>query len=337
MKRRRDPDARRPGPLVALALAFGLSLPLLAVVSSGPDFLNYADFFVLVRQGGWDAASEQRFEPAFAVTALLVAQLFDSDIVTFAVLMCAGLAIKLYVLGRATTTRLALCLVVLLYFARFLPLHELTQLRIALALAFAMLAVVRCRGLTFWIAVTAGLLMHYSVIVLMPILLLWRMLDHSPARYTRHEYLLWLSAMGIVATVGLTIQHFLEPLSLAFVTLDMYSNAGFGDDRVNPLSLSVLVDAMLLLTALPLTVNRPRLRFWWWVQAMALTLFFVLADFPVLAHRTREMLNVYWVFYVGTALQYRGLVRTHAGFIVALMVPTYIYLHFVGPNALFPL
>ena len=258
-------------------MALLLSIPLLGLVGGGPDFENYAEFFQIVRESGLEAASEQRFEPVFARVAVMLAQIFSSDVATFGGLMFASLATTLYAMSRCSAARPVVLAVCVFYLARFMPLHEMTQLRIALALGCSMLAVVQRRSPVFWIAISASVFTHYSAVVLMPILFAGRFLDRSPQAYARSEWHIWLTSLGLFAASALAVKAFIEPLSLAFVALDMYSNGGFGDDGVNLLPLSVVVDAAFRATAVLLVRSAPNIRFWLWVRVLAIVLFVALS------------------------------------------------------------
>jgi hypothetical protein len=341
MTRRRNRSRFRGGPLARVGPALATSLLLAAavfwLVAQGPDFENYATLFQLLRADPWETALEQRFEPLFSFAAATLSRLLTSDALVFAGLMLVSLWLKLYSIGRSSATRSIALVTAVFYVTRFLPLHELVQVRVALAIGLLMLAVVLCQRRVFWILLLAAVLTHYSTVVMVPILWAWRWLNLSPATYLRWEGRLWLSAVAAAASIGLVTQVFLEPLSLIFVALEMYRTAGFGDDSVNLLSLSVLVDVFFLVPALLLSKGRPRALFWLYLQVIGLVLFVALQDLPVLAHRIREMFNVFWVFYILVSMERRGVAGLWPRVMCMVSVPTYFYLYFVGSNALFPL
>lgn len=96
------------------------------------DYLEYREYFDLVRARGCGEALARRFEPGFALAICWLAKLdgITSEL-TFALVAAAGLALKLPLLRKAGS--FAWCAYIL-YFCRFFPLHELMQLRAGLSI-----------------------------------------------------------------------------------------------------------------------------------------------------------------------------------------------------------
>jgi hypothetical protein len=329
---------RRPLRYPALAAAmFGL---LLAVITSqwiaqGADFQNYADYFNLARDEAWRDTLETRFEPLFALLVLLLAKLFSVDTLVFATLVALSLFIKARALADLTPSRDVLMVLLAYYCVRFLPLHELTQIRIAIALGLFLLALRARHGTAAFILMLAAVLMHYSTVLMVPVLLAWRMVTHSPQRFERWQHSLVLGGVVGIVVLSQLLEPLLQSLSLALAILDLYASQGFGEDAVNPFSLALVLDVTLLALGWLLRGRDLQARFWLSVLTLSVVAFYALIDFPVLAHRVREMMSVCWLMYLAAALRLRGLPRLHGWLCIVVTTPAYLYLNFVGANALF--
>lgn len=324
------------GGLLPFTVAIAVSGILLQMVPKGADFENYVLYFGEVRLDGWVAVLGSRFEPLFGVLVLFATALLNSDVLVFCVLAVAALWTKLWAIATAVRSRSVAIVLAFVYIMRFMPLHEMTQLRIAVALAFVMVAVVARSPRIFWLCLTAGLLTHYSTAALIPLLVMRRAAIRNPDGYRSHEFITWLLLIVSVSAVGLVIDRLLEPMAGLFAVINLYSNAGFGDLEVNLFSLAIVADAIFLLGTLPFFRHSSAvLRFWILVQLLGLLIFVCLKDFPVLAHRFREMFAVFWMFYLSTAMISGPQQRLHAKLFCLVNIPLYGYLNFISDNALF--
>jgi hypothetical protein len=307
-----------------------LALVALLFVAQGQDFVSYTDYFAVLRTGSLDDIIEQRFEPIFALVTWPLAQLLSSDAAVVAVL--AGMSIfgKWLALRQLSPARTAFLATGALYLARFAPLHEITQIRIALALTWWMLALVGVHRRWFWAALVLMPLSHYSTLLMVPLTLAWRQLQRDPARYARRETILWGSAFGASALLAITLKLLIGPLSAVFAILSVYSNRGFGDEPVHLLNAATLVDVVFLATTFCLPRPTPAQRFWLLTVALSLVVFVATEDFPVIAHRLYEMLSAAWIPYVACTAANRGWRGLHAKCFVAVCVPLYLYLYAFG-------
>jgi len=324
---------RRASSLPATIFLCACAFPL---VPLGADFLNYANIFEIARSTTILEVFTQRYEPLFLLLTSLLASLTADDVIVFAALMAISTAMKVSAIHSFSRSRQVSGLVLAWYALRFFPLHELTQIRIALALGLWLLALTMRNSISAYSLAIAAVLMHYSTAILFPVVWAWRAVERSPEKYRRIELRLLLGGIGVVALVGISLRPLLDQLSLIFSILDIYSNDGFGEDRVNPFSIAVILDSLMLLTAWLVASNDTRSRFWMTILTLSLATFYVLFDFPVLAHRIREMFGICWLPYLAYSLRQRGLPGLHAQLVVCISIPAYIYLDFFGTFALFP-
>ena len=325
--------ARRGSILLATVLLCVSAIPLIPL---GADYLNYVNIFETARSSTFSELFSQRYEPLFLALSSLFAYLTTDDVTVFAALMVIATAMKVTVVYRLAWHRQAAVLVLAWYALRFFPLHELTQIRIALALGLWLLAVTTRSAPKAFALTIAAALTHYSTAILLPVLWAWRAVERSPEGYRRIELRLLLGGITVIVVVGVTLRQLLEQLSLIFSILDIYSSEGFGEERVNPFSIAVLLDSFFLLTGWLVASNNARSRFWLTLLTLSLATFYVLFDFPVLAHRIREMFGICWLPYLAYALHQRGAPGLHARLVIAASIPAYIYIDFFGTFALFP-
>lgn len=330
-----------PTGSLALALAVLLTACTWLLIPRGADFFNYADYFELVREAGLVGAFEGRFEPVFAVATVVVSGLAASETAMFGLLMAASLTVKLRAFAALSPTSRVFVALVLVYSIRYLPLHDLTQLRVAMALALWLWSLHAARLTSALLLGALAAFTHYSAVLLLPVIPLWHFVRAGGAeRWLRLEPWLLSFAALVIAASGLLLGPALETLSVVFSILALYSNEGFGDDKVNLLSTAILVDVVLVATGWLMVGRSARARFWLGLLTLSLLAFYVLREYPVLAHRIREMLALCWIPYLASTLgrgDNGGLVRMHGQLVVVLLVPGHLYLNFIGDNALFVL
>lgn len=326
---------RRPGWLLLSGFVALAALGFALTVGQGADFDDYAAFFSSLRDAGWSAAQDSRFEPLFSVLALSLTRSLG-DVAAFSTLAAVALAVKLRVLERMAVSRSVFALLAIVYCARFVPLHEMTQLRIALALALVLVAATARTRWLWLVTSAAAVVTHYSTVIVVPIAALARYAAMHPEHYRAIEFRLWAVLLAFAVSLSIGVDTLLEPLTGTLAIIDLYSTVGFGDDEVNLLSVAVLMDGSFLVAAL-LWSHRSSayVRLWLFVQVIGLAMFVCLRDFPVLAHRTREMVGVFWLFYLATAFadKARGQ-RLVAACFCAANVVLYTYLNFFSRHAL---
>lgn len=327
---------RAPGhPLQALAVATLLGLIALAFVGQSQDFENYAEYFseartTALRSG--ELLAEQRFEPVFAALSAALAPLL-SDVAALALMAGLSFFVKWSALAKLSAGRLAFWGAALFYLVRFAPLHELTQIRLALALALWLLALTQVRQRSFWVLLILFPLTHYSTLVLVPLTWAWRMLVLKPDVYLRLERWLWLSALGGVVLLGILLETVLQPLAVLFSIIDFYANAGFGEDKVNVFNIPTLLNIGFWLLFATTRKATPVQRFWLWTQFLGFSIFIATREFPIIAHRMYEMLSLAWVLYLANTLSLRGLRGQLARVYLVLAVPLYLYVYAFSANA----
>lgn len=281
---------------------FTVLLTLIAFVVSvtqwfgvSPDYPNYDIFFYNVRLYFSDEWATNRFEPAFVVASYFIAQLFESNVVVYSVIMCVGVAIKMALIGRFSNSIVFFILATTLYLAKYFSLHELTQLRASTAIAFLFLAfyfkLQRRWGLVALFSIVATLF-HYSSLMFIPFLLmptisLGKTLFIGTSVFVVAKLLLW---------------PLLPILSKYFIVLDSYFANNVDFDATNFYSVvfvpeyCVIILYFLMWKKLTSTMK--------WVtslQFFGFSILFGFSEVPVLGVRAREIYSFFWIVNVAQA------------------------------------
>jgi len=302
--------------LVAVMQPFGLS----------PDYANYEIFFDMVREEfGYDMTT--RFEPGFVLASGLLTSVISSNAVVYGLLVILAVIIKLFVLEKFVPSqkplgRYYLYLAVVFYFVRFFPLHELTQLRAALAAATVFLTLLFLwrgkRRKAIGVAVIAATL-HYSSLMITPLLFVSRLSRRTVIIVAIAGMpLLYAASQAVVSVAG------------AYFAVFQTYEFGFAEDRPNPLSPVFFPEFYLIAVSLifwkDLTEMMRRIAV---LQLLAFAIFYGLIDFSVVAVRGRELFSVLWTLYIVQASGASALVRYLLHVFVVASIALSIYLYFI--------
>lgn len=260
-----------------------------------PDYMNYDTFFYNARLYFSDEWATNRFEPAFIIVSYLTAQFFESNLVVYSIIMCAGMAIKMIVIGRFSNSIIYFLLATTLYLAKYFSLHELTQLRASIAIALLLLAfylkLQRRWTLVSFFSILA-VLFHYSSLLFIPFLLMPTI-----------SLSLTLS-IGITAfiAVKLLLWPLMPIISSYFVVIDSYFS---GDVLMSaPRALSpVFYPEYFIMTCYFLMWSKLTDPIKWVtsLQFFGFAILFGFSEFPVLGIRVREIYSFFWVVCVAQA------------------------------------
>jgi hypothetical protein len=164
-------------------------------------------------------------------------------------------------------------------------LHEMTQIRVAVALAFAYLAgnqILAGRKWRAWTSMLVGVSMHASVMVFMPLLFAsrpWLQRSRLSSPYT----------IAVVLLPALAVYLLLDYLGNLNPLMQLYMDAS-GDLEVNLLSIrSVALVVLLLIGAVGYRGFSPAAKIQVLVGLAGVASFLALSSWPTLAHRTLEL------------------------------------------------
>jgi hypothetical protein len=270
----------------------------------------------------------QRIEAGFGLLIFLITNVIDSNLVVYGLIASTAMLVKVYCI-RAFSTRAWMAVAVTgFYCVRFLPLHELTQIRSAVAIACLLLALLfytKERGvLAVCLSVTA-VLFHYSALFVVPFL---------PIR-SRHRLQVAAIAVTGFAVVAAMLGGAIDFLSDRLPVLAMYQEQGFGGDP-NPISATILLDLSMLAVAFTLWRDlTPLMKRVVALQLFGFAAFYGSVGYAVFAHRIREMFSVLWVVFLAQTPATRPALRIAAAAFAFLSVVAYTYIYFLNPEEQF--
>jgi hypothetical protein len=136
------------------------------------DYLSYVDFYDKLNASLITSLSETRFEPGFVFLGWASKFLLHFDFSLFLLLSASiALSIKIYLLSLRKFTWILLVFYVLILY----PLHDMTQIRAAIAMAMTYLAfdfLIKRKWHHAIPLFALGVLFHYSVLIFSPFLLI---------------------------------------------------------------------------------------------------------------------------------------------------------------------
>lgn len=148
-----------------------VAISLLAGIASGHRWFGYGrDYYdYLIAYANVETAfslSYARFEPGYNLLAWVFRNILQVEYETFAsALITISLIIKLYLIHRYLRYAVAATII---YFLFLYPVHEYTQVRVALGIGFgfwAMHLVLARRWFAAALAITVAILFHYTMII----------------------------------------------------------------------------------------------------------------------------------------------------------------------------
>lgn len=255
----------------------------------GRDYIYYSEFYANLAAGNY--FYDERFEPLFVATAWVFKYLLFSEFQLFiAVLVAVALGIKLQLIYRLTRWPFVACIT---YLMMFYALHEYTQIRQSLAIAFGLLSIHCYLERRFvwslaWIAV--GALFQSSIVVLGIGVLLFNLLALG-------RVAVGLGVLAVAALAGsVTSISSVLFLSAIVPNFSVYVLDALQYEPLNLASGPNLLFVAMLAVAAPLIGPSDRQRMMYLIMCLlAVVSFVVLIDFPVLAQRFRDMYAVFGI------------------------------------------
>lgn len=300
------------GGLVSGYQIFGLSR----------DYLVYYEFFDRIKIYGLRFLFEERFEIGFGLLSFLLITLFNSNTLVYGIL--SGLSLIL----KTIAIRFVGCgflVGIIFYMTRYFPLHEMTQLRVALGSGFAILSFVLedfgKRKLAL-ILIIIGITFHWSVIILLPFLFLYS------------EKRILLISLITAPVLFFILKYFpriiLRYAAKFFETMKIYEIIGYGDFDINYLPVAILLDASIVIVGIILWNSLTKIMKKIIIaQIFSFSIFYGLIEFPVLAWRIRDLFAVIMIIYVSAAYGRNKILRISAVFYVAISSLFFIYINFL--------
>lgn len=239
-------------------------------------------------------------EPLSKLIFQLAAQFGLSISVSFFIFSLISMCIKKKALEKL---EISFAIFFLVYFSKLFLLHDLTQVRAGVAVAFSLFAFIhyinrnasRC---LFYIFI--GFLFHYSAILFVAVFLVGRKKPNT---------LLWLLMVGLA--ILLTFFNLKQLLLTTFILFHApanylsYLDSGT-DFQVNPFSLLSIINLIVfLLFSLNINLLKDEvLSMAYKLYGISIISFYVFINFPVLSFRISEFFLIYQVILLSRAYYY---------------------------------
>lgn len=289
--------------LVTLLTFSGFFLSVSQILGESPDYSNYEIFFELIRRDGLSVVYGYRFEPGFTIVAYPLVSFLNSNLMVYGILVSCFLFLKGLVIYLFSSRATVFIATATFYIIRFFPLHELTQLRVGCAVGFLFVgATLLWRGNRLYGLLTCAvsLFFHMSTAIAIPILFF------QPIKRRRTIALSLVVAVFVFMGTSITSNY----LANYFSVFATYQIVGFGDKTPNPFNVAVLLDWTMITIALimwnSLSLLMKRIVF---AELVGMAIFYGALDYPVIAHRFRELYCVFWVFFVADGLRLKTIIR----------------------------
>jgi hypothetical protein len=301
------------------------------------DWLNYDDMFDVLRVSGLDDGEEDynRIEIGFKVLALWLIDLSLSNVATYGAIAALAVFVKCVAMNAAARTGTAYFFTILFYLFAFAPLHELTQLRAALAIALLFVgyvSLIEGRNLQATIATTVALAFHISAAVIIPLFILTYLLQRDLIALTRARAVIFGIAVFAASTalIAVLIAYFEEELPIVAA----YQELGFGDVPTDPFAPHILINLAMVLTGLALWERISRsMRYVLLFQLAGLGVFFATLEFQVVASRVYDLTQTFWVFFIAAGADSEdSLVSFATQVFVLVAVAAFAYIYFFSGN-----
>lgn len=309
--------------LIVLFSLIGFLLATMQILGRSPDYSDYNDFFNLVRSEGLDVLVVSRFEPGFSIFALVLTKLFATNATVYGWIVVAAILFKGWAINAYSSSKKILFIAATFYFSRYFPLHELTQLRVACAIALILVGAVFLWKGNFFIGIlifALSLLFHMSAAAIIPALFV------AASKRWQALFILFIAFVFTFAFSGI----FTSYLSDFVPMIDAYQAGGFGEDRPNPFAIQLLIDwtmiaiSLVLWDRLSLLMKRIVL-----LELIGMGIFYGAIEFAVIAHRIREFYSVFWIFFVADGLRQNGTKLLTCSFVFICML-FYCYVFIFG-------
>ena len=289
------------------------------------DYDQYLIFFddVRFRKSFFEIAT--RFEPAFVFLTFVLTRFFSSNSWIYGVSVFLALFIKTKGLFCLNKSSRVFYFFLVLYLARYFSLYELTQLRAALAVSIAFYVFVKRVNEKYIFSdialLTLAVFFHYSAILFFVFYFLRRVL---------RVHLLFIF-FGVLIGSLLVKKALLAVFPLIFRVFQMYESVGFGSEKSAVLPSAMALDLIFVSISIFLwKKNSSVMKVCVVALIIGFAIYWGFMDYPVVAHRLRELTSIFLLVYAIHAFQsYDYMVRYFSYAIMVSSVPYYIYLNFV--------
>lgn len=251
-----------------------------------PDYENYHDFFVY--------QSSERMEVGFTYYVEFFKSIISSPIFLFWIVALLSIGLKITAINALSPFFWGSILV---FISRFFVLHDMIQIRAAVASGLVLWSTKYLYNRDFKrfvLVVALAALFHTSALAIIPFWFL------SPKHINTKLYFLLLPLAYVLALSGVTLGHFVELIPIERVQqgwkmyqLAMEDGVGTTINIFNTSQLFRCAFAVILIWGIKrLSIYVPQTIIWLKIYVAALVVLILFSDVPVLAFRLNELLQV---------------------------------------------
>lgn len=171
---------------------------------------------------------------------------------------------------------------------------------------------------------------HISAVSVLPLLLAVFLFEKKAIEITRARVIFF--ALCTYFTVAAVVSALLLSLDDVLLVVEAYLEEGFGDEGVNPLSATILLNiAMSSVAWLQWSSLSANMRYVVFIELFGLAVFYATIDFPVIALRLYELYQAFWVLFIVEGLDSGdSLLRFATWVFVLLSIGGYGYIYFLS-------
>lgn len=286
---------RRESFIVFIASMLFSIIAGLRIFGLDRDYYQYLD--------GWEELAQgyaTRWEPVFTYLATSFQSSFGDE--SFHLFLVAVAFISLSIKLNIFSKNKHFFLVSFIYLIMLFPIHEMTQIRVSLGIAFAFMGLYKAtfEKSSFIVRLSYSILAigsHFSMSVVAPFIIIPRI------AYIRSSSAIILLGAGSIVLFPSAIQFFAEYFfgTNFGALLDFYTNVNFLDEGIlkpNPLSLRSITFVLLLLIGIYNLRSMPNEALpWFYISFFGIVSYYALSFFPTIAHRLFELTmisNLVW-------------------------------------------
>ncbi len=238
------------------------------------DYYQYLYFYDTLASG-----YEGRFELGFVILTFLIRSMFNSFWGLLFSVSLLSLSIKFYILSKLPKSFFW----IFLYFLILYPVHEMTQMRVAIALGLGYLSLYFAQTKpsrfvpVLMLAIAA--LFHWTILIFIPFTLFWQ-------KFTKHGFTLTAGVIVIPAAfMSLLMSTFtvFNPQVMRMIELANEMEANPFSSR-NIVFLSIIFIGFYNINKFPNNILP-----WFYLSLMGISLWYGLMSVPVFAHRLLEL------------------------------------------------
>lgn len=310
-----------------LTLTIGAVAALISVLQPfgySPDYPQYSYFFDQLRVDYLYQLKESRFEFGFLHLSYLLTLVFQENIHVYGFFVLIAIGLKVYFAGKFSAKNYA-WIFLTFYFFKFFPLHELTQLRAAMAASLLVVVFYYYSIERYWAALSFSLIaiaFHNSAGLVLPFFLV------PMAALTRGRIV--IAAFGVYVSCYFISDYLVGFLADRIVVFETYVNAGVESKRDAAFS-PVFYPEFLMIG----------LSFIFWrdlsevmkkilaIEVFGFAIFYGFIDLGVVAVRGRELFSVLWIIFVAQFPFAGKRIKIGIVFFVLGSVLLAVYLYFI--------